>query len=242
MGTQWTTAGRRRAGDDGEEDGLELPEEEEPPGPIIASGDSNREIRFWRLQTKRGYEISPAEARGEDIEGIEKKKKEEEAGPLIAHETSVVGLEFVDGDIWTASLDRTTKRLSAHQGGYGADTTLTHPDYVTCVAVFEALGLVVTGSRDEEIRVWEIGSGRRIATLSGHYDQVTGFATWGNSRLVSVSIDGTVRVWSLARDDLKKAEEDYRNGPENEEDKSKTEAGLLTEDEEAELAALMEDD
>jgi WD40 repeat protein len=73
---------------------------------------------------------------------------------LIAHETSVYRLYFdEDGDLWTASADKSTKCLT-RDSGWKANLVLEHPDFVRDVVVFEQGGWVVTACRDEEVRVW----------------------------------------------------------------------------------------
>lgn len=61
-----------------------------------------------------------------------------------------------------------------------------------------------------------------------------------DSAVVSVGIDGTIRQWPLRPDELQKAVELARKGP-VEEDEPNAET-MLTEEEERELAELMEDD
>jgi WD40 repeat protein len=74
--------------------------------------------------------------------------------PILVHETSVYKLYFdEDGDLWTASADKTAKCLT-REGGWKPNMTLEHPDFVRDVVVFEQGGWVITACRDEEIRVW----------------------------------------------------------------------------------------
>lgn len=76
------------------------------------------------------------------------------ADVTIQHETSVYKLFFdEDGDLWTASADKTAKCL-ARESNWKANTTLDHPDFVRDVVVHERSGYVVTACRDEEVRVW----------------------------------------------------------------------------------------
>jgi hypothetical protein len=105
--------------------------------------------------------------------------------------------------------------------------------------VSEELGVVVTGCRDENVRVWDNGSGDCVAVLSGHWEEVTGVVVIGKlSQLaVSVSIDGTVRKWGLSREELARAREDKEEEIEVEKQK---ESGM-TEEEERELAELMDE-
>lgn len=147
-----------------------------------------------------------------------------------------------DGDLWTASADKTAKHL-VRDRSWQSDTTLQHPDFVRDVLPFEELGLAVTACRDEEVRVWEISSGELVCTYSGHFEEITGLARVASDarKVVSVSIDGTVRQWSLERQDMVKYQEDLAKGDKVEEEAEKKE-GLLTAEEEAELAELMDDD
>ena len=74
--------------------------------------------------------------------------------PLLLHETSVYKLFFDnDGDLWTASADKTAKCL-VREDGWKANLTLEHPDFVKDVVIYETGGWVVTACRDEEVRVW----------------------------------------------------------------------------------------
>lgn len=169
--------------------------------------------------------------------------------PILAHETSVYKLRFdADGDLWTASADKTARHL-VRSRGWEADTTLLHPDFVRDVVVSERAGLVVTACRDEEVRVWDASSGDLVCTYSGHFEEVTGLAlVEGGRKVVSVSIDGTVRKWSLERNDMAryleeaKREEESGDAAEDQQVPVEGSGSMLTAEEEAELAELMEDD
>ncbi|KAK8160476.1 WD40-repeat-containing domain protein [Phyllosticta citrichinensis] len=195
------------------------------PAVTVLSAGSDREIRAWRLERGRGREVP-------DVE------------PLVRHETSVDALYFdADDDLWTASADRSAKCLSRARD-WEPDTSLAHPDFVRDVVVDEAGGWVVTACRDEEVRVWDRGSGKLHHTFAGHYEEVTGLLLLPGQRLVSVSIDGTIRQWSLKARDLKGAIEEaerLKQGESKEIEDEKKEIEL-DDDEERELAELMEDD
>jgi WD40 repeat protein len=86
-------------------------------------------------------------------------------------------------------------------------------------------------------------------SLRGHYDEVTGLVVLRDGegrgrRLSSVSLDGTVRTWPLDKEGLDaavKEQEEASKGKEDEEAKGDAGNGMTAE-EEAELAALMDDD
>lgn len=88
---------------------------------------------------------------------------------IIAHETGVYGAFFdEDGDLWTASADKTVKCL-VREREWKAETSLEHPDFVRDVAVHEQGGLVVTACRDEEVRVWDRGVSSEEQSLAYNF-------------------------------------------------------------------------
>jgi WD40 repeat protein len=210
-------------------DPLSIPEGTTEPGDTFTlfSASSDREIRRWHISLDSAYELP------ESVEST-----------ILAHDTSVYKLYFdSEGDLWTASADKTAKHL-VRSRGWEADTVLQHPDFVRDVAISERLGLVVTACRDEEVRVWDAASGDLMCAYSGHYEEVTGLIVVG-SMVVSVSIDGTLRKWGLGKDAMenyRKEIEDVEKGEEKESVKDGATGGMLTAEEEAELADLMDDD
>lgn len=164
------------------------------------------------------------------------------SAPISAHETSTYKLDFdSEGDLWTASADKSAKHL-VRADGWKADTTLVHPDFVKDVVVHERYGWVITACRDEEVRVWNISTGELHHTFSGHFEEVTGLCVV-EDKVISVSIDATIRQWSLDPKQLQKAKEEAQK-PQTAEDhlergKKVDDASLLTEEEERELVELM---
>jgi len=205
-------------------DPLSLPEQEGSPADsfVLFTASNGRDIRRYHISLAKAYELE---------ESVDK--------PILAHETSVYKLRFdSEGDLWTASADKTAKHL-VRSRNWEADTTLQHPDFVRDIVIAEEHGVVVTACRDEEVRVWDIASGSLVCTYSGHYEEVTSLALIG-SRVVSGSIDGTVRRWGLSKKDMAAYVKSL--GKEADVDTGTKKEGLLSAEEEAELAELMDDD
>src|SRR5260370_32393650 len=77
--------------------------------------------------------------------------------------------------------------------------------------------LVVSGSHDKTVKVWDAGTGKDLLTLQGHTDWVSSVAVSGDGRrIVSGSHDKTVKVWDTrtGRDllTLKRRTEEGRGG------------------------------
>ncbi|KAL7269166.1 hypothetical protein RUND412_008187 [Rhizina undulata] len=203
---------------------------------VVYSGGSEREIKRWRIPLS-----NPAKA-------------EEDDEVILEHDTSVYAIRFEgeDADMWTASADNTARRIDIRSEekmlGARSDTVLKHSDFVNDVILEPRGRWVITACRDEGIRVWDVGTGELHHTFDGHIDEVTGLAVVGRNydTLVSISIDNTLRKWSLKPQDLKAAIElaaKEQEGGKQEEVKEmkKDKKSLMTEEEERELAELMDD-
>ena len=58
---------------------------------------------------------------------------------------------------------------------------------------------VISASDDKTLKVWDLESGRELATLEGHASRVVAcVATPDGRRVVSASDDKTLKVWDLA--------------------------------------------
>ncbi|OJD18289.1 hypothetical protein AJ78_01665 [Emergomyces pasteurianus Ep9510] len=199
-----------------------LVSEEDPTRITVFSSGSDRSIRHFHL--------SPPF------------KEQSLSDPILQHETSVYKLFFdADGDLWTASADKSTKCLS-RESKWTTVMTLEHPDFVRDVVVDEQGGWVVTGCRDEEVRVWNRATGKLHHTYSGHFEEVSGLLLIGRT-VISISIDATIRQWSLDPAQLEVAKAKAESATQEvEEVNDNPKESLLTEEEERELAELMGDD
>ncbi|KAK2018762.1 WD repeat domain-containing protein [Colletotrichum eremochloae] len=214
---------------------------------ILVSASSDPHIRRWRVALDSYSQLPIDDAPGA---GEEKKNL-----TIQEHETSVYKVLFdVAGDevdLWTASADGTAKRL-LREKAFVADDVFEHGDFVRAIAL--AGDWLVTGGINQQIKVWDRTSGTLRAVVDAHFDEITDLAVLRDPAgraadvLCSVSIDCTLRTWPLDRQGLDAVVEEIRAAaeavPEDEqaEPAKKEGDGLMTAEEEAELAALMEDD
>ncbi|KAG0010476.1 hypothetical protein BGZ81_002740 [Podila clonocystis] len=170
------------------------------------------------------------------------------------HATTVYKVLVDSNEIWSVSADKTAQRLDLETKN--ADTRLEHPDFVKSIAL--AGPYVMTGGRQESIRVWSISTGKMINEIKGHFDEVSSMIVIG-STLFSGSLDGTVRRWSLKEKDLAASSpKDVANlAASNQEPAAESASasvqlshekhkegkpGMMTEEEERELSELMGSD
>jgi WD40 repeat protein len=77
-------------------------------------------------------------------------------------------------------------------------TLVGHSEYVSSVAVTSDSRLVVSGSGDRNIRVWDLETGQCLRTLKTHTRPVTAVVvTSDGSRIVSGDLGGALVVWDL---------------------------------------------
>jgi len=61
-------------------------------------------------------------------------------------------------------------------------------------------GYIASGSRDKSIKIWDLATGRCVATFVGHDNWIRGLRFHPNGKfLVSVSDDKSIRIWDLAQ-------------------------------------------
>ncbi len=85
------------------------------------------------------------------------------------------------------------------ESGDEIQTLTGHAEPVTA-AVYLPDGLVVSGSWDATIRIWQRGG---ALSLTGHRADITSLAVSGN-RILSASEDGTVRIWNADTGELQR--------------------------------------
>lgn len=77
-----------------------------------------------------------------------------------------------------------------------------HSDYVVALAPVQpgqstavpGAGLV-SGSRDTNVMVWDLGTGESVQTLAGHKYQVSAVGFLPSGEVVSAGLDGALKVW-----------------------------------------------
>ncbi|RPB26256.1 WD40 repeat-like protein [Terfezia boudieri ATCC MYA-4762] len=215
------------------------------PSYTVLSGSSDREIRTWTVPASGS--LPPSEA----------------SPPLTPHETSIYCMHLPPSDpghLYTASADRTALHLQLNPPPNPPSVvdTLPHPDFVTAIilAGFSSddadadAKYIVTACRDEHVRLWDRATAELVCVFEGHFDEVTSLCAVGARgwTVVSAGIDGTVRRWGVRPAEVEAVvalEKDARRAGSGEQELQEDfgggkKQGMLTQEEERELAELME--
>ena len=164
----------------------------EPRERFLAAGRVNR-IAVYDVLTKREVaQLSDPALMAVQVEG----QPMYPAG--AAHRDFVHALAFSpDGDLLASAGYREVK-LWQRQRNVQLQQ-LAEDAAVTAMVVNADGTLAATGLANGSISVWDIATGSRTATLTGHTSSVTGLAINGDgSVLVSGSEDATIRTWNLS--------------------------------------------
>ena len=128
---------------------------------------------------------------------------------LRGHETAVMSVIFSPDGKRIASIS-TKNKIKIWDAQSGTELkTLTVDDSLSSRLLLSWLPVpiafspdgkkIVSGSPSNAIKVWDVGSGTELMTLSGHEEFLTGLAfTPDGKRIVSSSTDNTLRVWDAS--------------------------------------------
>jgi WD40 repeat protein len=159
-----------------------------PDGKMLATGGDDRRILFWNLQ-QREVETS-----------------------LSLDDTAAHSLILSqDGQILITGSYRKIKVWRTHnqngktnlQNAHLLHTLIGHSHIVNSLAVSADAKVLVSGSRDKTINIWDLEKGELISTLRGHRDGVYAIALSPDDQIIaSGSADKTIKLWHLGTGEL----------------------------------------
>ncbi|KAG7382039.1 WD repeat-containing protein 5 [Phytophthora pseudosyringae] len=149
-----------------------------PDSRHLASASDDRTARLWDVETAKTLATLGVTHRSLDA-------------------ALTTPLLLLEGSSATLGLDED----GVNAGVAAADPPLeSHTGFVSCVAFNPQGSLVATGSHDENVRLWDVRSGRTVAIIGAHQEPVVSvqFHPTDGSLLVTGGYDGLVRVWDVA--------------------------------------------
>ncbi|MFG2085508.1 WD40 repeat domain-containing serine/threonine protein kinase [Spirillospora sp. NPDC048824] len=151
-----------------------------PDGRILAAG--NPDVRLWDVRTGRLVAGFDREASGVRCVRFSRD------GKIVAAACDGAGDSGNRGAVWMWNA-ATRRRIGVLRSPEGAMSSLAFaPDGRT----------VATSCKSAEVTVWNVASGKIVASLPGHAARITQVAFSADGTLVSGSQDREIRVWDVA--------------------------------------------
>jgi WD40 repeat protein len=146
-----------------------------PDGNLLATGDTNAEVRLWRLAD--GQLLFTLQGHGDWVRSV---------------------AFSPDGNLLASGCDEYTIRLWNVQTGRWVKTLEGHTGRVCCVRFSPDGRTLVSSSEDGTLRVWTVATGECCKILEGHTQQVWSVEFHPNgTQLASGSEDQTVKLWDI---------------------------------------------
>ncbi|MBD3887495.1 pentapeptide repeat-containing protein [Phormidium tenue FACHB-886] len=146
-----------------------------PDGQLLATGDTNRELRLWRVADGKNLLICQG------------------------HRNWVWSVAFSpNGQFLVTGSDDKTIKLWDVQTGQCLQTLQEAPHQVWSVAFSPDGQFLASGSESSVVKLWNLKTGECCARLEGHTNWVRSVAFSPNGQtLANGSEDGTVKLWDL---------------------------------------------
>ncbi len=159
-------------------------------GQQLISGGDDRKILFWNLQ-KRKLTIS-----------LPLDDSAAHSLALSANGHILASGSYRKIKVW--QLSDTTQRKSPVETQITTLHTLTgHTHIVSSLAISHDGKLLLSGSRDRTIKIWQIETGQLIHTLNGHTEAINAIALSPDGQTIaSASTDQTVKIWHTETGEL----------------------------------------
>ncbi|MBE8965190.1 WD40 repeat domain-containing protein [Nostocales cyanobacterium LEGE 12452] len=159
-----------------------------PDGRMLATGGDDRKILFWDLMHRQV--------------AIALSLDDTAAHSLVLSrdgETLVTG-SYRKIKVWRTSPQTGIKSLKDSQPLH---TLMGHSHIVCSLAISADAKLLVSGSWDQTIKVWQLETGELLHTLKGHRDRVYAIALSPDGQIIaSGSADKTIKLWHLQTGEL----------------------------------------
>jgi WD40 repeat protein len=159
-----------------------------PDGRMLATGGDDRKILFWDLTERR-----VAIALSLDDTAAHSLVLSKDGQTLVTGSYRKIKVWRISYQTGETTLEDTEPVL----------TLMGHAHIVRSLVMSADAKILVSGSRDQTIKVWNLETGELIRTLKGHRDEVCAIALSPDEQIIaSGSADKTIKLWHLRTGEL----------------------------------------
>ncbi|KEF57171.1 uncharacterized protein A1O9_07361 [Exophiala aquamarina CBS 119918] len=104
-----------------------------------------------------------------------------------------------DSHIFAAQADKAVINVYSRERG-NQEATVPFPERIHCIAFADGAALLVLGTEEGKLILWEVATGRLTTSSASHLQTVSSLCvTPNNDFIISGSADTSIHVWSLPR-------------------------------------------
>ncbi|MDZ8188979.1 MAG: WD40 repeat domain-containing protein [Nostoc sp. ChiSLP02] len=159
-----------------------------PDGRMLATGGDDRKILFWDLIHRQvAIALSLDDTAAHSL-------------VLSQDGQTVVTGSYRKIKVWRVSLNTGIKTFKDTEPQH---TLMGHSHIVRSLAISRDGKLLVSGSWDRTIKIWQLETGKLLHTLKGHTDRVYAIALSPDEQIIaSGSADKTIKLWHVETGEL----------------------------------------
>jgi len=157
-----------------------------PDGKMLATGGDDRKILFWDLRDRQVKMVLSLD--------------DTAAHSLVL---SPDGQIVITGSYRKIKVWRRSDFRSQESSIDLLHTLMGHTHIVSSLAISDDAQFLVSGSRDQTVKIWQLATGELIHTLKGHQDEVYTVALSPDGKIIaSGSGDKSIKLWSVETGEL----------------------------------------